>query len=269
MRPFSTLASLGLLLGAQLASAASLAAAALPTIPYEKYRLGNGLEVILAQDRSLPIVAVNLWYHVGAANEEPGRTGFAHLYEHMMFTGTKHIKRGVADELLAAAGVSDSNATTSFDRTNYFDTAAVEPTRTARCGRTRTGWATCSIRWTRLRCPTSRTSCATNAASRPKTGRTASSTKRRFMRCSRRDIRTAPRSSVRTWTFRQRALPTCAIFSSVTTARTTPRWSSAVISRRRPPNGWCKSNSARSTAVPKVPPPRSRRHPCSPSNASP
>ena len=95
---------------------------ALPTIPYEKYRLGNGLEVILAQDRSLPIVAVNLWYHVGAANEEPSRTGFAHLFEHMMFTGSKHIRRGRADELLSAAGVSDSNATTSFDRTNYFDT---------------------------------------------------------------------------------------------------------------------------------------------------
>ena len=60
-----------------------------PRFPYEKYRLANGLEVILAQDRSLPIVAVNLWYHVGAANEEPGRTGFAHLFEHMMFTGTQ------------------------------------------------------------------------------------------------------------------------------------------------------------------------------------
>jgi zinc protease len=98
------------------------AASRLPTIPYEKYHLDNGLEVILAQDRTLPIVAVNLWYHVGAANEEPGRTGFAHLFEHMMFTGSKHAKRGLADELLAAAGVTDSNATTSFDRTNYFDT---------------------------------------------------------------------------------------------------------------------------------------------------
>jgi zinc protease len=111
------LAVLGLTLSTRVATAAEL-----PTIPYERYRLGNGLEVILAQDRSLPIVAVNLWYHVGAANEEPGRTGFAHLFEHMMFTGSKHIRRGLADELLAAAGASDSNATTSFDRTNYFDT---------------------------------------------------------------------------------------------------------------------------------------------------
>ena len=117
MRRFLFLAMLGLTLGTRFASGA-----ALPTIPYEKYKLANGLEVILAQDRSLPIVAVNLWYHVGAANEEPGRTGFAHLFEHMMFTGTKHIRRGLAEELLTAAGVTDSNASTSFDSTNYFDT---------------------------------------------------------------------------------------------------------------------------------------------------
>src|SRR5947199_3363094 len=96
--------------------------AATPDLPYEKYRLSNGLEVILAQDRSLPLVAVDIWYHVGAANEESSRTGFAHLFEHMMFTGTKHVPRGVAEKLLEAAGGSDSNATTSFDRTNYFDT---------------------------------------------------------------------------------------------------------------------------------------------------
>jgi zinc protease len=93
-----------------------------PSIPFQKYRLGNGLEVILAPDKRLPIVAVNLWYHVGAANEERGRAGFAHLFEHMMFTGTKHIPRGLDDRLLEAAGVVDSNASTSFDRTNYFDT---------------------------------------------------------------------------------------------------------------------------------------------------
>jgi zinc protease len=96
--------------------------AATPDLPYEKYRLANGLEVILSQDRSLPLVAVDIWYHVGAANEEPGRTGFAHLFEHMMFTGSKHIPRGMAESVLEAAGGTDSNATTSFDRTNYFDT---------------------------------------------------------------------------------------------------------------------------------------------------
>src|SRR5450631_2491848 len=93
-----------------------------PSIPFEKYRLPNGLEVILSQDSGLPLVAVNIWYHVGAANEEPGRTGFAHLFEHMMFTGSKHVPRGVADKLLEGVGGTDSNATTSFDRTNYFDT---------------------------------------------------------------------------------------------------------------------------------------------------
>src|SRR5438094_2360906 len=104
------------------AYAAKTDVAAPPTIPFTKYRLDNGLEVILAPDKRLPIVAVNIWYHVGAANETPDRTGFAHLFEHMMFTGTKHVPRGLDDRLLEAAGVVDSNASTSFDRTNYFDT---------------------------------------------------------------------------------------------------------------------------------------------------
>ena len=64
--------------------------------PFEKYTLPNGLEVILSQNRRLPMVAVNLWYHVGPANEEPGRTGFAHLFEHMMFQSSKHVPAGFA-----------------------------------------------------------------------------------------------------------------------------------------------------------------------------
>src|SRR5581483_4320495 len=63
----------------------------LPQIKYEKYKLKNGLDVILYQDHRLPLVAVNLWYHVGPANERAGRTGFAHLFEHMMFEGSKHV----------------------------------------------------------------------------------------------------------------------------------------------------------------------------------
>ena len=78
--------------------------------------------MILAPDKRLPVVAVNLWYHVGAANETPDRTGFAHLFEHMMFTGTKHVARGEAERLLEAAGGADSNATTGFDSTKYYDT---------------------------------------------------------------------------------------------------------------------------------------------------
>jgi zinc protease len=91
-------------------------------IDYEKTVLPNGLQVILVEDHRLPIVAVNIWYHVGPANEAPGLTGFAHLFEHMMFAGTRHVPRGMADKLLEGAGATDSNGSTDFDRTNYFDT---------------------------------------------------------------------------------------------------------------------------------------------------
>ena len=67
------------------------AATDVPRLQFEKYTLPNGLEVILSQNRRLPMVAVNLWYHVGPVNEEPGRTGFAHLFEHMMFQKSEHI----------------------------------------------------------------------------------------------------------------------------------------------------------------------------------
>ena len=93
-----------------------------PTIVYHKYELPNGLQVILSEDHRLPLVAVNIWYHVGPANERPGRTGFAHLFEHMMFQGSKHVSRGGHIGLLEGAGASELNGTTSFDRTNYFET---------------------------------------------------------------------------------------------------------------------------------------------------
>jgi zinc protease len=92
-----------------------------PTIKFEKYKLANGLEVILSEDHRLPLVAVDLWYHVGPANERPGLTGFAHLFEHMMFQGSKHVGNKQIS-LLEAAGASDINGTTDFDRTNYFET---------------------------------------------------------------------------------------------------------------------------------------------------
>ena len=96
--------------------------AGIPKLAFEKYRLDNGLEVILSQDRRLPLVAVNLWYHVGPANEEPGRTGFAHLFEHMMFQGSRHVAPDAHFSLLEGAGASEINGTTDFDRTNYFET---------------------------------------------------------------------------------------------------------------------------------------------------
>ena len=98
------------------------APAALPQIRYDKTTLPNGLEVILVEDHRLPIVAVNVWYHVGPANEAPGLTGFAHLFEHMMFAGSRHLPRGLADRLLEGAGATDSNGSTDYDRTNYYDT---------------------------------------------------------------------------------------------------------------------------------------------------
>jgi zinc protease len=94
----------------------------IPNIPVEKHTLANGLDVLLVEDRRLPRVAVNLWYHVGPVNEEPGRTGFAHLFEHMMFQKSKHIPEDSFFQQLEAAGASDVNGTTDRDRTNYFET---------------------------------------------------------------------------------------------------------------------------------------------------
>ena len=87
-------------------------------VPYQMFRLANGLTVILHRDTSVPVVAVNVWYHVGSANEKPGRTGFAHLFEHLMFEGSKHVKEGEFDTLLEAAG-GNNNGSTTDDRTNY------------------------------------------------------------------------------------------------------------------------------------------------------
>src|SRR5215471_10313794 len=93
-----------------------------PQLKFEKYKLQNGLVVILSEDHRLPMVAVNLWYHVGPAYETPGKTGFAHLFEHMMFEGSRHVPGNAHFHLLEAAGASDINGTTDFDRTNYFET---------------------------------------------------------------------------------------------------------------------------------------------------
>jgi zinc protease len=103
-------------------AAAKPAALEVPQLKFEKYKLENGLEVILSEDHRLPMVAVNLWYHVGPANELPGRTGFAHLFEHMMFEGSRHVPGSSHFHFLEAAGASDINGTTDFDRTNYFET---------------------------------------------------------------------------------------------------------------------------------------------------
>jgi zinc protease len=88
-------------------------------VPFTEFTLPNGLNVILHEDHTVPLLTVNVWYHVGSANEKPGRTGFAHLFEHLMFMGSGHAKYGFFDQLLEAAG-GTNNASTAADRTNYY-----------------------------------------------------------------------------------------------------------------------------------------------------
>ena len=90
-------------------------------IPIETFQLDNGLFVTLSEDHTAPIVAVNLWYHVGSANEKPGRTGFAHLFEHMLFQGSAHVGSNEHFELVQRAG-GTLNGSTWLERTNYFET---------------------------------------------------------------------------------------------------------------------------------------------------
>src|SRR5436190_3854902 len=87
----------------------------------EQYTLDNGLKVVLNEDHSAPLVAINLWYHVGSKNERPGRTGFAHLFEHMLFSGSEHVGNNEHFRYVQSVG-GVLNGTTFFDRTNYFET---------------------------------------------------------------------------------------------------------------------------------------------------
>ena len=101
-------------------SFASLASEDIPEITYEKFTLPNGLRVIVHEDHKIPVVAVNVWYHVGSKDELPGKTGFAHLFEHLMFNGTENYN----DEYFGPfqqVGATDMNGTTNADRTNYFE----------------------------------------------------------------------------------------------------------------------------------------------------
>jgi zinc protease len=104
---------------AQTKPHAEPAAPARIELKYSLFRLPNGLTVILHEDHTVPLVTVNMWYHVGSARERPGRTGFAHLFEHLMFMGSGHVKPGQFDEWLESAG-GDNNGSTQNDRTNYW-----------------------------------------------------------------------------------------------------------------------------------------------------
>lgn len=111
--------------GAQVPAVAPAGApAGVPALhlDYETWTLPNGLRVILSEDHRLPLVSVNIWYHVGPANEKAGRTGFAHLFEHMMFQGSKNVGEDGHIKTLEGAGATDFNGTTDFDRTNYYET---------------------------------------------------------------------------------------------------------------------------------------------------
>ena len=88
-------------------------------LPFAKHTLANGLDVLLHEDHACPIVAVNLWYHVGSKNERPGKTGFAHLFEHLMFEGSEHYDRGYFHPLQGAG--ASLNGSTNADRTNYWE----------------------------------------------------------------------------------------------------------------------------------------------------
>jgi predicted Zn-dependent peptidase len=89
---------------------------------YERFELANGLEVLVHEDHRTPVVAVNLWYHVGSKDEAAGRSGFAHLFEHLMFQGSRHVGEDMFFQYLERAGASERNGTTGTDRTNYFET---------------------------------------------------------------------------------------------------------------------------------------------------
>ena len=127
---------------ARLAVALALAASAVgslaraaregdPQLPFETYRLANGLEVTLHRDSTVPLVHVNVWYHVGSGDETPGKTGFAHLFEHMMFQGTKNTGEDRHFEILESIGSSDVNGSTNPNRTNYFETVPANQLETA------------------------------------------------------------------------------------------------------------------------------------------
>jgi zinc protease len=117
-------AALALIFGVSTLQAAPVAPASTPDIPipdikYTKFTLKNGLTVLVHEDRKTPVVAVNTWYHVGSKNEQRGKTGFAHLFEHLMFSGSDNFKKTYLNAM-EQVGATDLNGTTSQDRTNYF-----------------------------------------------------------------------------------------------------------------------------------------------------
>ncbi len=124
----------GLVVGLLGTDASAQSKPKLPELKFETYTLPNGLKVITHEDHRLPLVAVDLWYHVGPLNERPGRTGFAHLFEHMMFEGSEHVGEKAHIKFVQAAGGTDINGTTTL----------IAPTTSRRCRQTNSSWR---FRW--------------------------------------------------------------------------------------------------------------------------
>src|SRR5262245_14007235 len=120
----ASLSALSVVAPAREARGASPSAPSLPhvTLSNDVTRLDNGLEVVLHEDHRTPIVTVNVWYHVGSKDEAPGKNGFAHLFEHVMFQGSKHVPEDTYFRYLERVGATDINGTTHTDRTAYFET---------------------------------------------------------------------------------------------------------------------------------------------------
>jgi zinc protease len=120
-----------LLLLALVIAPGGVASADAPKIQLERYKLANGLEVMLVPDKTVPLVAVNVWYHVGSGHETPGKSGFAHLFEHMLFQGSSHVGNDRHFEVLKNIGGDSVNGTTNLDRTNYFEVVPSNQLETA------------------------------------------------------------------------------------------------------------------------------------------
>jgi zinc protease len=120
----AVVAAVALLLLAAPASAQSM-------FKLDRYRLDNGLEVIVHEDHSAPLAFISVWYHYGSGDGQPGKSGLAHLAEHLMFEGSRHVQPGQHFQVLGVAGNADANATTSADRTNYFETVPANQLETA------------------------------------------------------------------------------------------------------------------------------------------
>ncbi len=130
MRRILAIALAAVLAVAFVPAAARAGEIPIPEIAYQRYVLGNGLTLIVHEDHKAPIVAVNVWYHVGSKNEKPGKTGFAHLFEHLMFNGSENFNDDYF-KVLEKIGATDMNGTTNEDRTNYFQNVPVTALDTA------------------------------------------------------------------------------------------------------------------------------------------